>query len=70
MKFKQDDWVYYRGRKAIVNQTMIGAYNKPLYKVYIDSRWEEDVIKTIKGYDSNAKDNDIKEVLKLVIYEG
>ena len=36
----------------------------------IDSRWEEDVIRTIKEYDSNAKDSDIKEVLKLVIYEG
>lgn len=36
----------------------------------IDSRWEEDVIKIIKDYDSNAKDEDIKEVLKLVIYEG
>lgn len=36
----------------------------------IDSRWEEDVIKTIKGHDSNAKDEDIREVLKLVIYEG
>lgn len=34
MKFKQDDWVYYKGRKAVVNQTMIGAYNKPVYKVY------------------------------------
>lgn len=36
----------------------------------IDSRWEEDVVKTIKGYDANAKDSDIKKVLKLVIYEG
>lgn len=36
----------------------------------IDSRWEEDVIKTIKGHDSHAKDKDIQEVLKLVIYEG
>ena len=36
----------------------------------IDSRWEEDVIRTIKGHDSNAKDSDIREVLKLVIYEG
>lgn len=36
----------------------------------IDSRWEEDVIKTIKGHDSHAKDEDIKKVLKLVIYEG
>lgn len=36
----------------------------------IDSRWEEDVINTIKGYDTNAKDSDIKKVLKLVIYEG
>lgn len=36
----------------------------------IDSRWEEDVIKIIKDYDSNAKDSDIKKVLKLVIYEG
>ena len=34
MKFKQDDWVYYRGRKALVNQTMTGRYNKPLYKLY------------------------------------
>ena len=32
MKFKQDDWVYYKGRKAIVNQTMIGSYNKPYIK--------------------------------------
>jgi len=36
----------------------------------IDSRWEEDVIKTIKNYDSNAKEEDIKQLLKLVIYEG
>jgi hypothetical protein len=36
----------------------------------IDSRWEEDVVRTIKGHDSHAKDEDIKEVLKLVIYEG
>lgn len=36
----------------------------------IDSRWEEDVVRTIKGHDSNAKDSDIREVLKLVIYEG
>lgn len=36
----------------------------------IDSRWEEDVIKTIKGHDPHAKDSDIREVLKLVIYEG
>lgn len=36
----------------------------------IDSRWEEDVIKTIKDYDSNAKEEDIKQLLKLVIYEG
>ena len=36
----------------------------------IDSRWEEDVISTIKGHDANAKDEDIKQLLKLVIYEG
>ena len=36
----------------------------------IDSRWEEDVIRTIKEHDSNAKDSDIRKVLKLVIYEG
>lgn len=36
----------------------------------IDSRWEEDVVRTIKGHDSNAKDSDIIAVLKLVIYEG
>lgn len=36
----------------------------------IDSRWEEDVIKIIKDHDSNAKDEDIKQLLKLVIYEG
>lgn len=36
----------------------------------IDSRWEEDVIKTIKDHDSNAKEEDIKQLLKLVIYEG
>jgi hypothetical protein len=36
----------------------------------IDSRWEEDVIKVIKAYDSNAKEEDIKQLLKLVIYEG
>ena len=36
----------------------------------IDSRWEEDVIKTIKDHDSNAKEDDIKQLLKLVIYEG
>ena len=34
MKFKQDDLVYYRGKKGIINQTMVGVYNKPLYKVY------------------------------------
>lgn len=36
----------------------------------IDSRWEEDVIRIIKNYDSNAKEEDIKQLLKLVIYEG
>lgn len=36
----------------------------------IDSRWEEDVVRTIKGHDSNAKDSDIRAVLNLVIYEG
>lgn len=36
----------------------------------IDSRWEEDVVETIKAYDANAKHTDINEVLKLVIYEG
>ena len=36
----------------------------------IDSRWEEDAVRTIKGHDSNAKDEDIRKVLKLVIYEG
>jgi hypothetical protein len=36
----------------------------------IDSRWEEDVVRTIKGHDSSAKDSDIRAVLNLVIYEG
>ena len=36
----------------------------------IDSRWEEDVVRTIKGHDSHAKDEDIRKVLKLVICEG
>lgn len=36
----------------------------------IDSRWEEDIVKIIKDYDFNAKEEDIKQLLKLVIYEG
>lgn len=36
----------------------------------IDSRWEEDIVKIIKDYDSNVKEEDIKQLLKLVIYEG
>lgn len=36
----------------------------------IDSRWEQDVINTLKGHFNNLSEEDIKKVLKLVIYEG
>lgn len=34
MKFKQDDLVKYRGKVGLINQLMVGAYNKPQYRVY------------------------------------
>lgn len=34
MKFKQEDWVYYKGKPGQINQTLTGAYGIPIYKVY------------------------------------
>lgn len=66
--------IYLLIRKLKKMKTQLQEYLKLLHDTgwsdLIDSRWEEDVIKIIKDYDSNAKDEDIKEVLKLVIYEG
>ena len=55
-------------------KSKVGEYLRMLSELgwsdLIDSRWERDVVKTIKGHYSNAKEEDIQEVLKLVIYEG